>query len=72
MQQPLQSSSPQVMAPKADIHLQERERAIESQIGGSSNMMQGMSGCCVLIHAQELSYWQGRSTGTLRFPMGIG
>lgn len=56
MQQPLQSSSPQVMAPKADIHLQERERAIESQIGGSSNMMQGMSGCCVLIHAQELSY----------------
>lgn len=68
-QQPLQSSSPQIMAPKTDIRLQERERAVETQIGGSSNiMMQGMSSYVSLT--QELSNWQDRLTGILRSQTG--
>ena len=57
------------MAPKTDIRLQERERAVETQIGGSSNiMMQGMSSYVSLT--QELSNWQDRLTGILRSQTG--
>ena len=70
MQQPLQSSSPKTIAPNTDIHLQERERAVKNQIGGSSNiMMQGMLNCYPWC-AQELSNWQGRLTGTPHSQMG--